>query len=118
MGISQDIIFHTVYRPPNVSKANFIGNFSSSVEGAALSCCENTILGDLNLHLDKQGSWLQKFNDSLCQYKFTQTIDSPTHVHSHILDVQDTFSQAVCLKVTGGLSDHLAIIFLVNIPIN
>ena len=45
-GNAQDIIFHTVYRPPNVSKGNFIEDFSSSVEGAALSCCENIILGD------------------------------------------------------------------------
>ena len=52
---AQDIIFHTVYRPPNVSKAKFTEDFSSFVEGAALSCCvKNNVLGDLNLHLDKQ----------------------------------------------------------------
>ena len=28
-GNAQDIVFHTVYRPPNVSKANFIEDFSS-----------------------------------------------------------------------------------------
>ena len=109
-----------MYRPPNVSKANFIEDFSSFVEGAALSCCENVILGDLNLHLDKQDGWSQKFNDSLCQYNFTQIIDSPTHIHGHILDVicvRDTFSKALCAKVIAGLSDHLAITFSVNIPI-
>ena len=97
--------FHTMYRPPNNSKANLIENSSSFVEGAALSCCENTVLGDLNLSLDKQDSCLQKFNDSLSQYNFTQITDSPTYIHSHILDVicvRVTFSQAVCLKVTGG----------------
>ena len=109
-----------MYRPPNVSKANFIEDFSSFVEGAALSCCENVILGDLNLHFDKQDGWSQKFNDSLCQYNFTQIIDSPTHIHGHILDVvcvRDTFSKAVCAMVTAGLSDYLAITFSVNIPI-
>ena len=120
-GNAQDIVFHTVYRPPpNVSKANFIEDFSSFVEGAALSCCEIIILGDLNLRLDKQDGWSQKFNDSLCQYNFTQIIDSPTHIHGHILDVvcvMDTFSKAVCTMVTAGLSDHLGITFLVNIPI-
>ena len=84
MGNSQDIIFHTVYRPPNVSKPNFIEGFSSFEKGAALSCCENITLGDLNLHLDKQDSWSQKFNDSLCQYNFAQIIiHSPTHIHGH-----------------------------------
>ena len=119
-GNAQDIVFHTVYRPPNVSKANFIEDFSSFVEGAALSCCENIILGDLNLHLDKQDGWSQKFKDSLCQYNFTQIIDSPTHIHGHILEgyiVRDTFSKAVCAMVTAGLSDHLAITFSVHIPI-
>ena len=77
MGNAQDIVFHTVYRPPNVSKANLIEDFSSFVEGTALSCCENIILGDLNLHLDKQ-----EFNDSLCQYNFTQIIDSLTHIQA------------------------------------
>ena len=77
-------------------------------------------MGDLNLHLDKQDDWSQKFNDSLCQYNFTQIIDSPTHIHGHILDVvcvRDTFSKAACTMVTAGLSDHLAITFSVNIPI-
>ena len=99
---------------------NFIEDFSSFVEGAALSCCENIILGDLNLHLDKQDGWSQKFNDSLCQYNFTQIIDAPTHIHGLILDaicVRDTFSRAVCAMVTAGLSDHLAITFSVDIPI-
>ena len=119
-GGGQDIVFHTVYRPPNVSKAYFIEDFSCFVEGAALSCCENIILGDLNLNPDKQDVWSQKFNDSLCQYNFTQIIDSPMHVHGHILDVvcvRDTFSKAVCATVTAGLSDHLAITLSVNLPI-
>ena len=57
MGNAQDIIFYMVYSPPNVSKANFIEDFSSFVDGAALSCCANIILGDLNLPLDKQDGW-------------------------------------------------------------
>ena len=55
-----------------------------------------------------------------CQYNFTQIIDSPTHIHGHILEVvhvRDTFSKAVCAMITAGLSDDLAITFLVNIPI-
>ena len=85
MGNGQDIIFYTVYRHPNVSKANFIEDFSSFVEGTALLCSENIILGDLNLHLDHQVFWSQKFNDSLCQYNFTQIIDSPTHIAAKYL---------------------------------
>ena len=87
MGNTQDIIFHTLYRPRNVSKGDFIVEFSTFVERADLTCCENIILADLNLHLDKQDVWSQKFSVSLCQCNFTQIIDSPTHIHGHILDV-------------------------------
>ena len=87
MGNTQGIIFHTLYRPLNVSKADFIGEFSTFVECAALTCCENIVLGDLNLHLDKQDVWSQKFFDFLCQCNFTQIINSPTHIQGHILDV-------------------------------
>ena len=100
MGNAKDFIFHTVYRPSNISKANFIEDFSSSVDVAALSCWENIILGDLNLNLDKQDSWSQKFNDHLCQYNFTQNIDSPTHtwpyIRCHMFEGH---------LLTGGLSE-------------
>ena len=59
-------MFHTLYRLPNVSKADFIKELSSFVEYAALTCCKNIILGDLNLQLDKQVVCSQKSNDSLC----------------------------------------------------
>ena len=52
-------LFFTVYGPPNVSKIQFIEDFSSFVEGAAILCCESIILGDLNIHLDKQKTWVQ-----------------------------------------------------------
>ena len=120
MGNTQDIIFHTLYRPPNVSKADFIGEFSTFVECAALTCCKNIILGDLNLHLDKQDVWSQKFSDSLCQCNFTQIIDSPTHIHGHILDVlcvRDAFAEAVRPKVIGGSPTILPSLSLLIFPL-
>ena len=46
MGNTQDIIFHTMYRPPNISKADFIEEFRTILECAALTCCKNIILSD------------------------------------------------------------------------
>ena len=113
-GNAHDIIFHTVYRPPNVSKAKFIEDFSSFVEGAALSCCENFILGDLHFHpINRMDGHRNSMTPSV-NTTFTQIIDSPTHIHGHTSDVvcvRDTFSKAVCSKVSGGLSDYLAITF-------
>ena len=50
---AKDVIFHVVYRPPNLSKSQFLDEFGMFLEGAALSGYENILLGDLNFHLDK-----------------------------------------------------------------
>ena len=83
------------------------------------------ISGYLNLHLDKQDGWSQKFNDSLCQYNFNQIIDSPTHIHCHILYVvcvRGTFSKVVCPKISGGclniLPSHFWSIYRSRHPAN
>ena len=68
-----------------------------------------------------QHCFIQSFSitDFLCRCNFAQIIDSPSHIHGHILDVlgiRDTFSKAVCPKVIVGLSEYLAITFYVEIP--
>ena len=45
---AKDVIFHVVYRPPNLSKSQFLDEFAIVLEGAALSGYENILLGDLN----------------------------------------------------------------------
>ena len=74
-------LFRHLIRSPYVSKADFIEELNSFMECAALKGCKNMILSDLNLQLDKQYVWSQKFSDSLYQYNFTQIIGSPTHIH-------------------------------------
>ena len=117
---AKDVIFHVVYRPPNLSKSQFLDEFGMFLEGAALSGYENILLGDLNFHLDKHDTWTLKFYDILEQFSFTQLVNTPTHIHGHILDalcVRDSFSWAISPKVIGGLSDHQAIIFSFVFPV-
>ena len=47
------VIFHVVYRPPNLSKSQFLDEFGMFLQGAALSGCDNILFGDLNVHLDQ-----------------------------------------------------------------
>ena len=54
---AKDVIFHVVYRPPNLSKSQFLDEFGMFLQGAALSGCENILLGDLNFHLDQHDTW-------------------------------------------------------------
>ena len=117
---AKDVIFHVVYRPPNLSKSQFLDEFGMFLEGAALSGYENILLGDLNFHLDKHDTWTLKFYDILEQFGFTQLVNAPTHIQGHILDalcVRDSFSWAISPKVIGGLSDHQAIIFSLIFPV-
>ena len=83
---AKDVIFHVVYRPPNLSKSQFLDEFGMFLEGAALSGYENILLGDLNFHLDKHDTWTLKFYDILEQFSFTQLVNTPTHIQGHILD--------------------------------
>ena len=88
--------------------------------GAALSGCENILLGDLNFHLDQHDTWTLKFYDLLEQFSFTQLVNTPTHIQGHILDalcVRDSFFWAISPKVIGGLSDHQAIMFSLIFPV-
>ena len=117
---AKDVIFHVVYRPPNLSKSQFLDEFGMFLEGAALSGYENILLGDLNFHLDKHDTWTLKFYDMLEQFSFTQLVNAPTHIQGHILDalcVRDSFSWAISPKVIGGLSDHQAIVFSLIFPV-
>ena len=108
------------FRPPNLSKSQFLGKFGMFLEGAALSDCENILLGDLNFHLDQHDTWTLKFYDLLEQFSFTQIVNTPTHIQGYILDalcVRDSFSWAISPKAIGGLSDHQAIMFSLIFPV-
>ena len=78
---AKDVIFHVHYRPPNLSKSQFLEEFGMFLEGAALSGCENILFGDLNFHLDQHDTWTLKFYYLLEQFSFTQTCQY-THTYS------------------------------------
>ena len=79
---AKDVIFHVVYRPPNLSKSQFLDEFGMFLEGAALSGYENILLGDLNFHLDKHDTWTLKFMISL-----SNSVLHNLSMHPHIIRV-------------------------------
>ena len=97
---AKDVVFHVLYRPPNLSKSQSLDEFGMFLKGATLSGCENILLGDLNFHLDQYDTWTLKFYDILEQFSFTQLVNTPTHIQRHILDalcVRNSFSWAISL---------------------
>ncbi len=76
------------------------------------------ILGDFNIHIDKNDSTMTlDFLSLLDCFDLKQLVDCPTHIKGHTLDlviINGTFlSQLFSSDI--GLSDHLAILFNVDL---
>ena len=117
---SSQLLVHVIYRPPSTSKSRFIEEFNSFMEAAALSPHENIILGDVNIQLDSQNCWTEKFNTVLLDFDFIQHVSTPTHIQGHILDVLCTsksLTSSVHHHVKDVISDHLAVFFTTTFPV-
>lgn len=51
------------------------------------------IAGDINIHMEENELYSNRFKDILGTFNITQHVDLPTHVHGHTLDVILTFSE-------------------------
>ena len=102
-----------VYRPPSLSGANFIADFSSLLESLASSPSELIILGDFNIHVDvPSDSLASSFRCLLDSFSLSQHVVSPTHNSGHTLDllITSNLSNPIqCGTVDPLLSDHCAV---------
>ena len=90
------------------------------MEAYALSPHENIILGDVNIQLDSQNRWTDKFNIVLSDFDFIQHVSTPTYIQGHILDVLCTsksLTSSVHHYAKDGISDHLAVFFTTTFPV-
>ena len=90
------------------------------MEAAALSPHENIILGDVNIQLDSQNCWTDKFNTVLFDFAFIQHVSAPTYIQGHILDVlctRKSLTSSVHHYAKDGISDHLAVFFTTTFPV-
>ena len=114
-------IFLLVYRPPSLSKATFISDFSTLLEDLATSPSELIITGDFNIHVDKPTCpSTSPFLNLLDEFSLRQHITSPTHSSGHTLDLLLTRSDTTAISSTEttdpALSDHRAVLFSVTVP--
>ena len=100
-----------IYRPPALSCAKFIEDFTSFLEDNALGGDSLLIIGDFNVHMDTPNHTYPKKLLELCSaFDLAQHVSFPTHIKGHIVDLifsrlSDTVKPAQARK--GELrSDH------------
>ena len=114
-------ILLNIYRPPSLSKATFISEFTSLLEDYISSSSEILITGDFNLHLDDPNApYVDSFLDLLDTFGLTQHIHFPTHDSGHTLDLLITRSASNLVSSTdhtfSPISDHKVIYLLYASP--
>ena len=78
-----------------------------------LAACPEAILlcGDVNIHMDEDDIYTNKFNDILSTFNFIQHIDFPTHKLGHTLDIVATTEDELFVSnfnsEENDVSDHL-----------
>ena len=76
-----------IYRPPNMSKREFLKDFGDLLN--TLNDSRNILIcGDFNLHLDnKSDNYVSEFNELLESHDLENTIDETTSLSGHIIDL-------------------------------
>ena len=117
------VLFVIVYRPPG-PYTEFLSEFPDFLSKLVLDSERIIIVGDFNIHVDNSNDSLNKaFADLLDGIGFTQSVNKPTHVHNHTLDLVLSYGiQINMIDVVPQnpiLTDHYLIIFdfiLVDVP--
>ncbi len=107
----------TVYRPPK-SKGDFLTEFADLLSLVCVKFERILILGDFNIHIDKNDSTMTRdFLSLLDCFDLKQLVDCPTHIKGHTLDLVITNGTFLSQLSSSdfGLSDHLAILFNVDL---
>lgn len=111
-------VIATVYRPPKINK-DFLSEFADMLSLLCLKFERTLILGDFNIHMYKKDSTTTKEFLSLLEcFDLNQLVDCPTHNKGHTLDLVISNGSFVSQLYTSdlGLSDHLSIVFNIELP--
>uniref|UniRef100_A0A8C5G3G3 Reverse transcriptase domain-containing protein n=1 Tax=Gouania willdenowi TaxID=441366 RepID=A0A8C5G3G3_GOUWI len=111
----QPVLFVIIYRPPG-PYSEFLSEFSDFISNLVLSSDKILIVGDFNIHVDKDSDSLSSaFMSLIDSVGFFQTINEATHRLNHTLDLVLTYGLDINeLKVYPEnylLSDHFLISF-------
>ena len=90
---NSSILLISIYRVLFVSLAVFLDEIAKLLE-LLVTLKDNIILaGDINIHMEENSLYPNKFKDILETFNVTQHIDFPTHIQGHTLDIVATFGE-------------------------
>nr|XP_054757263.1 uncharacterized protein LOC129263376 [Lytechinus pictus] len=122
---SSPVKLYCIYRPPQSSRhtfssGDFLEEFLTLLESAAVDVYPPILLGDFNIHVDDSSdNFARSFLNGVEALGFKQHINRPTHKAGHTLDLvlsrnsEDIISQHSILPSLP--SDHSAIICTINL---
>lgn len=113
----QPSIISVIYRPDKNSTINkFLDDFTDFL--SKLSCLNKPIiiLGDLNIHLNKETLNVSNFNEILDIFSLKQFVSSPTHFFGNTLDPVISSNPVNSLEISNPtVSDHYLLKFKVTL---
>jgi len=112
----------SVYRPPNLSKTDFLTEFSSLLEILIPSTSNLFFTGDFNYHLDCSSEpSVSQFLCLLDTFDLTQHVTFSTHASGHTLDLFITHSASSLISNIDfhilPFTDHYSIHSTINVPV-
>ncbi|XP_033996249.1 uncharacterized protein LOC117490598 [Trematomus bernacchii] len=108
-----------IYRPPKPNPS-FLSDLSDILTQLSAISPSVLLLGDFNIHVDDPTcKYASEFKETLHCCNFSQHINFPTHSRGHILDLVCSTGLTIhhLSSLNLHISDHLAIIMDINIPI-
>ena len=113
---SKKVFCVIVYRPPQLSAAQFVIDFSELCSNL-IQYDELLLLGDFNLVMSDASNPLasSSLSSVATQFDFVQHVTSPTHEKGRAIDLIFTRASSTLVHtvtVTPGISDHSAVYFL------
>ena len=111
----------TVYRPPTLSKTDFLAEFSNLLEILIPSSSELLVTGDFNYHLDCPSEpTVSQLTSLLDTFDLTQHVTFPTHSSGHTLDLFITRNTSTLISnvdfIIHPFTDHYSIHSVINVP--
>ena len=92
----------SIYRVLFVPVKVFMDEIIELFEQLAISQDDVILAGDVNIHMEEDGIYSNRFNDILSTFNFIQHVKSPTHKHGHTLDIVAIIEGSVNASGFGG----------------
>ena len=119
LGNNKSVLLISIYRVLFTPVTVFLEEMVTLLEYLTAMKEDVVLAGDINIHMETNELYANKFKDILHTFDITQHIDFPTHIQGHTLDVITTFGEEPPIFNIAGketdISHHQLITFNLDI---